>query len=246
MKGRIALEVSSVVKQQTRVLERMKMLKTRQAPIGPSVNMGLVIMEGTQTASPKFRLYSSGLPRLLSFWARNNPVLPFLRKVADVWEKDVWEFQAKSGSSGSCRLFLHFLGKIAVRKMSGRTPGSPRHPSSRHPRPADSLFFFFFKKKKKGQVHHQKKQGFFIPTEPLKSLEKKGKTLKKTRNSSQGQKKGIPKKQKEGQGRHVKIGHVKIDRAHFRVHFREHWKISREHCRGVLRGDPVVRFTQKS
>ena len=49
------------------------------------------------------------------------------RKVADVWKKDVWEFQAKSGSSGSRRLFLHFLGKIAVRKMSGRTPGNPRH-----------------------------------------------------------------------------------------------------------------------
>ena len=62
----------------------------------------------------------------------------FYRKVADVWKKDVWEFQAKSGSSGSCHLFLHFLGKIAVRKMSGRTPGSPRHPSSRHPRPSDS------------------------------------------------------------------------------------------------------------
>ena len=58
------------------------------------------------------------------------------RKVADVWEKDVWEFQAKSGCSGSCRLFLHFLGKIAVQKLSGRRPGSPRHPSSRHPRPS--------------------------------------------------------------------------------------------------------------
>ena len=56
---------------------------------------------------------------------------------ADVWEKDVWEFQAKSGSSGSCRLFLHFLGKIAVREMSGKPPGTPRHPSSRHPRPSD-------------------------------------------------------------------------------------------------------------
>ena len=61
----------------------------------------------------------------------------FCRKVADVWEKDVWDFQAKSGSSGSCCLFLHFLGKITVRQMSGRTPGSPRHPSSRHPRPSD-------------------------------------------------------------------------------------------------------------
>ena len=35
---------------------------------------------------------------------------------------------SKSGSSGSCCLFLYFLGKIAVQEMSGRTPGSPRHP----------------------------------------------------------------------------------------------------------------------
>ena len=41
-----------------------------------------------------------------------------VRVAADVWEKDVWEFQAKSGSSGSCRLLLHFLGKIAVQEMS--------------------------------------------------------------------------------------------------------------------------------
>ena len=52
--------------------------------------------------------------------------------------------------------------------------------------------------------------------------------------------------------KHVKMGHVKIDRAHFRVHVREHWKISREHwqisrehSRGSLRGDPLVCFTQK-
>ena len=50
----------------------------------------------------------------------------------------------------------------------------------------------------------------------------------------------------------MKIGHVKIDRAHFRVHFREHWKFSREHwkisgenSRGSFRGDPLVRFAQK-
>ena len=29
--------------------------------------------------------------------------------------------------------YLHFLGKIAVHKVSGKTPGSPRQPSSRHP-----------------------------------------------------------------------------------------------------------------
>ena len=31
--------------------------------------------------------------------------------VADVWEKHGWDFHAKSGSSGPCRLFLHVLGK---------------------------------------------------------------------------------------------------------------------------------------
>ena len=43
-----------------------------------------------------------------------------------------WDFQAKSGSSGSCRLFLRFLGKIAVPKVSGKAPGSPRHPLRAH------------------------------------------------------------------------------------------------------------------
>ena len=61
--------------------------------------------------------------------------------VADVWEKDVWELQAKSGSSGSCRLFLHFLGKMAVQEMSVKAPGSPRHSSSRHPRCSDRALF---------------------------------------------------------------------------------------------------------
>ena len=46
--------------------------------------------------------------------------------------------------------------------------------------------------------------------------------------------------------KHVKIGHVKLDWARFRVCFRVHCQISCEHCRGSLRGNPVVRFTQKS
>ena len=45
-----------------------------------------------------------------------------------------------------------------------------------------SLFFG----KRQGQP--PKKQGFVIPTEPPKTLEKKGKTLKKTRKSLQGEK----------------------------------------------------------
>ena len=65
------------------------------------------------------------------------------RVVADVWEKDVWDFQAKSGSSRSCRLFLGFFyfQKIAVQEMSGKAPGSPRHPSSRHPRLSEKKEF---------------------------------------------------------------------------------------------------------
>ena len=45
----------------------------------------------------------------------------------------VWEFRF-------CCFFLHFLGKIAIQEMSGKTPGSPRHPSSRHPRPSERHF----------------------------------------------------------------------------------------------------------
>ena len=59
--------------------------------------------------------------------------------VADVWEKDVWDFQGKSGTSGSCHLFLHFLLEIRSSIISawwtfriffffgsGRGRGSPR------------------------------------------------------------------------------------------------------------------------
>ena len=66
------------------------------------------------------------------------PINAHCKVAADVWEKDVWEIQAKSGSPGSCPLFLHFLGETPVQKMSGRSPGSPRHPSSRHPRSSDT------------------------------------------------------------------------------------------------------------
>ena len=62
-------------------------------------------------------------------------------RTSDVWEQDAWDFQGKSGSSGSCRLFLHFLGTMAVQKLSGKAPGSPRprHPSSRRPQPSAHL-----------------------------------------------------------------------------------------------------------
>ena len=50
----------------------------------------------------------------------------------------------------------------------------------------------------KWQGKPPKKQGFFIPAEPLKTLEKKGKTLKKTRNSLQGKKARKSKKARKG------------------------------------------------
>ena len=34
--------------------------------------------------------------------------------------KDVWDFQAKSASSGSCPRFLHFIGKIALQRRLGK------------------------------------------------------------------------------------------------------------------------------
>ena len=46
---------------------------------------------------------------------------PF-RVVADVWEKDVWDFQAKSGSSGSFRFCPSFPGE----NRTSKTSGSPR------------------------------------------------------------------------------------------------------------------------
>ena len=48
----------------------------------------------------------------------------------------------------------------------------------------------FFGGEKKTRKNTQKKQGFFIPTEALKSLEKKGKTVKKQ---------GIPRRRKKNQ-----------------------------------------------
>ena len=57
-----------------------------------------------------------------------------------------WSRMSARRTSGSSRPSLgvqvlpslpSFLGKIAVQEMSGKTSGSPRHPSSRHPRPSE-------------------------------------------------------------------------------------------------------------
>ena len=38
-----------------------------------------------------------------------------LQLIADLWEKGVWNFEAKSGTSASCPLFLRFVRQSTVR-----------------------------------------------------------------------------------------------------------------------------------
>ena len=57
-------------------------------------------------------------------------------------------------------------------------------------------FLVFFLGRRQGKP--PKKQGSFIPTEALKSLEKKGKKPQKTRNSSQGEKTRNSRKTRKG------------------------------------------------
>ena len=85
----------------------------------------------------------------------------------------------------------------------------PAERSSSISLPVLPFLVFFLEKSKE---NHQKKQGFFIPTEPLKSLEKKGKKLKKNKEILAGQKKqGIPKKQgKEEQGCIFTTAHLRV------------------------------------
>ena len=78
------------------------------------------------------------------------------------------------------RRFATRIGVIRANRFAQIDP--QKNKKKNYPCPSFPCFFG----KTRGKP--PKKQGFFIPTEPLKSLEKKGKTLKKTRNSSQGKK----------------------------------------------------------
>ena len=71
-------------------------------------------------------------------------------------------------------------------------------PCFRFSKPCPSFPWFLGER----QGRPRKEQGFFIPTEPLKSLEKKGRRPEKTRKSSQGEKTRNSKKKQgeEGQG----------------------------------------------
>ena len=91
--------------------------------------------------------------------------------------------------------FAKVWGSYAATVLLSGSGRRPEIPSQRYP----VLPFLVFLEK--GQENHQKNKDFLsLPN--LKSLEKKGKTLKKTRNSSQGEKTRNSKKQgKEGQVR---------------------------------------------
>ena len=76
------------------------------------------------------------------FWSRDakNPVRDKVQKAADVWKKDVWNFQAFSQAWFEVRIFLGNEGKDGKNLSSQTWPASPRHPSPRHPRPPERSF----------------------------------------------------------------------------------------------------------
>ena len=62
----------------------------------------------------------------------------YYQKAADVWKKDVWDFQVLSQTLLELRFSLRDKGKNGKNLSSQTWPGSPRRPSPRHPRPADT------------------------------------------------------------------------------------------------------------
>ena len=60
-----------------------------------------------------------------------------VQKAADVWKKDVWDFQALSQTFFVLRFPLGNEGKDGKHPNSETWPGSPRRPSPKHPRPPE-------------------------------------------------------------------------------------------------------------
>ena len=59
------------------------------------------------------------------------------QKTADVWKKDVWDFQAFSQTFLELRFSLGNDGKGGRNLNSQTWPGTPRRPSPRHPQPPE-------------------------------------------------------------------------------------------------------------
>ena len=65
------------------------------------------------------------------------------QKAADVCQKDVWDFQVCSQTFFELRFSLGNAGKDGKNLNSQTWPGTPRRPSSRHPRPSYVTFLCF-------------------------------------------------------------------------------------------------------
>ena len=61
----------------------------------------------------------------------------FGQKAADVWTKDIWDFEAFSQTLLELRFSLGNEGKDGKNLNSQTWPGTPRRPSPRHPRPPE-------------------------------------------------------------------------------------------------------------
>ena len=80
----------------------------------------------------------SEIPHLCSTLQSLSRVLQEARsqKAADVCKKDVWDFQVFSQTFFELRFSLGNEGKDGKNLNSQTWPGTPRRPSSRHPRPS--------------------------------------------------------------------------------------------------------------
>ena len=70
-------------------------------------------------------------------WRQKGPPTANYQKAADVWKKDVWDFQAISQTLLELRFSVGNEGKDGKILSSQTWPGSPRRPSPRRPRPPE-------------------------------------------------------------------------------------------------------------
>ena len=73
---------------------------------------------------------------------QNCALANYPQQTADVWKKDVWDFQAFSQTFLELRFSLGNEGKDGKNLNSQTWPGTPRRHSARHPRPPDTLQLF--------------------------------------------------------------------------------------------------------
>ena len=105
--------------------------------------MAMLSKSSSATSAP-WSAHEIHLPLPVPCWPRllqKNSLKPF-QKAADVWKKDVWDFQWLSQTFFELRFSLGKAGKDSKNLSSQTWPGSPRRLSPRHSRPPD-LFLFW-------------------------------------------------------------------------------------------------------